>query len=62
MFYEYILLIFVNTANISRMKTKIDIVVDNGSKKMVNLKYLKYISLLFYYCPDTCVSLVLLLA
>ena len=26
---------------------------------MVNLKNLKYISLLFYYCPDKCVSLVL---
>ena len=35
---------------------------DNGSKKVVDLKIRKYISLLFYYCPDKCVSLVLLLA
>ena len=27
---------------------------DNGSKKVVDLK--KYISLLFYYCPDKCQS------
>jgi len=27
---------------------------DNGSKKVVNLKNRKYISLLFYYCPDKC--------
>ena len=32
---------------------------DNGSNELVNLKI--YISLLFYYCPDKCVSLVLLL-
>jgi len=31
-------------------------------KTMLNLKNQKYISLLFYYCPDKCVSLVLLLA
>jgi len=27
---------------------------DNGSKKVVDLKNRKYISLLFYYCPDKC--------
>ena len=32
---------------------------DNGSKNMINLKILKCVSLLFYYCPDKCVSLVL---
>jgi len=31
-------------------------------KKMVYLNNRKYISLVFYYCPDKCVSLVLLLA
>ena len=31
-------------------------------RKMVNLKNRKYISLLFYYCPDKCVSLVMLFA
>ena len=35
---------------------------DNGSGKMVYLKNRKWSSLLFYYRPDTCVSLVLLLA
>ena len=35
---------------------------DNDSKKMVDLKKRKYISLVFYYCPDKFVSLVLLLA
>jgi len=35
---------------------------DNGSEKMVDLKNRKYVSLVFYYCPDKCVSLVLLLA
>jgi len=34
---------------------------DNGSNELVNLKNRKYISLLFYYCPDKCVSLVSLL-
>ena len=32
---------------------------DNKSRKMVDLKNRKYISLVFYYCPDECVSLVL---
>ena len=36
--------------------------VDNGSKKMVNLKHRKYIALVFYYYPVKCVSLVLLLS
>jgi len=31
-------------------------------EKMVDLKNRKYISLIFYYCPDKCVNLVLLLA
>ena len=35
---------------------------DNGWEKMVDLKNRKYISLVFYYCSDKCVSLVLLLA
>ena len=35
---------------------------DNGLKKKIDLKNRKYISLLFYYCSDNCVSLVLLLA
>jgi len=34
----------------------------NGSKQNVNLKNRNYISVLSDYCPDKCVSLVLLLA
>ena len=34
----------------------------NGRKKMVDLKNQKYISLVFFYRPDKCVSLVVLLA
>ena len=33
---------------------------DNGSKIMVDLKHGKYISKVFFYCPDKSVSLVLL--